>query len=386
MFYEFFFVTLHIGMDFSEIIGQKDMAARLMSLADQQRLPHAMMLCGKDGVGKMALALSLATYVLNKGNMQVRNNMHPDLHYTFPTIKLKKWTSEYKPISDDFIEQWRTMINRSPYFTLQEWTEMMGTEKQQAIITAGEAADLFKKLMIKSSAGGWKVSIIWLPERMNQECANKLLKLIEEPPGETLFIMVCREPERLLDTIRSRVQRFDVPPIATADMEQALISRRALSPDDAQRVARLAAGSWTAATAELDASSENVQFFDLYVMLMRKAYARSVKDLKRWAENVALMGREEQRRLLMYFLRMTREAFVYNFHMQRLTYMTSAEEQFCQRFARFVNEGNVLGFQDLFQKAYNDIGQNANAKMVFFDITMQIAVLLHNTQNIPKAQ
>lgn len=375
-------------MTFSDIIGQREMAARLKALADEGRLPHALMLCGPDGCGKMALAIALATYVLNSGTYKVRGISHPDLHFTFPTIKLKKWNSEYKPVSDDFIEQWKEMVTGTgtgtgtgvnPYFSLADWMEAMKAERQQAVITVGEADELMKRLYMKSNQGGWKISIIWLPERMNLECANKMLKLIEEPPQQTLFILVCREPEQLIETIRSRVQRFDVKPIAHEEMVKALKERRALGDDDAERVARLAGGNWLAALEELDAGNENRLFFDYFVTLMRKAYMRDVKDLKRWAESVSALGREEQKRLLAYFLRMIREAFVYNFHNRELIYMTEEEEMFCQKFARFINENNVLGFQELFQIAMRDIGQNANGRMVFFDITMKTAVLIHNS-------
>ena len=394
-------------MDFSDIIGQREMAARLKALADEGRLPHALMLCGPDGAGKMALAIALATYILN-GNLsnprplregegrvfKVRGIEHPDLHFTFPTIKLKKWNAEYKPVSDDFIEQWKEMLTEptpnpslkggglgdvDPYFSLADWMTAMKAEKQQALITVGEAEELIKRLYMKSNQGGWKISIIWLPERMNLECANTMLKLIEEPPSQTLFIMVSREPEKLLETIRSRVQRFDVKPIAYDDMLQALKERRGLSDEDAERVARLAGGNWLAALEELNAGNENRLFFDYFVTLMRKAYMRDVKDLKRWAESVSSQGREEQRRMLVYFMRMVREAFMYNFHNKELIYMTDEEENFCKNFARFVNENNVLGFQELFQTAIRDIGQNANGRIVFFDITMKTAVLIHSS-------
>lgn len=364
-------------MTFEHLIGQQEMTQRLVAMADENRLPHALMLCGPDGMGKMALALGLAKYLLDKGTFKMAGWKHPDLHFTFPTIKLKKWNSEYKPVSDDFIEQWHEMLAEGPYFSMAQWMDMMKAERQQAIITVGEANALIQKLTMKSNQGGWKINIIWLPERMNLECANKLLKLIEEPPSQTLFILVSREPEKLLDTIRSRVQRLDVKPIVAEEMKKALIEQRHLSDDDAERVTRLAAGNWLAALEELKAGNENEQFFDYYVMLMRSAYVSNVKDLKRWSENVAAQGREELRRMLQYFLRMTREAFMYNFRNEELLYMTQQEEQFCSKFARFVNESNVIGFYDLFQKAIRDIGQNANAKMTFFDITLQVAMLLH---------
>jgi len=351
----------------------------LRTMADEGRLPHAIMLCGPDGCGKLAMATALATYMLNKGTFSVKGIDHPDLHFTFPTIKLKKWNSEYKPVSDDFIEEWRNLMSDGPYFSVAQWMEAMGADKQQGVITVGEASDLLKRFSMKSNQGGWKICIIWLPEKMNIECANKMLKLIEEPPAQSLFIMVSREPEMLLETIRSRVQRIDMKAIDTEDIEEALVEKRGLMPEDARRTARLSGGSWLTALQLLDAGNESRLFFDYFVTLMRKAYVKDLKEIKRWSESAAGLGKEQQRRMLTYFLRMVREAFMYNFGNNTLNYMTEDEDHFCLKFARFINEGNVIGFQDLFQTAIRDIGQNANPKIVFFDITMKVSILLHTT-------
>jgi DNA polymerase-3 subunit delta' len=249
-------------------------------------------------------------------------------------------------------------------------------ENQQAIITAGESDELVRKLSLKSSQGGYKVSVIWLPERMNIACANKLLKLIEEPPQQTVFIMVCEEPDKLLETIRSRVQRIDVKKIDNAAIQQALVERRGIDENAAQRIARLSNGSWTKALAELQAGSENEQFLDLFIMLMRLAYQRKIKDLRKWSETMAAFGREKQKRFLQFFLHMIRENFMYNFQQLELNYMTQKEEDFARNFARFVNEANVLPIYDLTNRAIRDIGQNANAKIVFFDFALQMIVLL----------
>ena len=199
-----------------------------MQMVREDRLPHALMLCGPLGSGKLALDIAFGCYLLNPNHPNSPNHPnhpnhpnsptfppqenpmlekleHPDLHFTYPTIKLPSMKSDYKPVSDDFAKEWHELVMQSPYFTMEEWMAAMGGENQQAIITAGESDDLVRKLSLKSSQGGYKVSIIWLPERMNTECANKLLKLIEEPPQQTVFIMVSEEPEKLLETIRSRV-------------------------------------------------------------------------------------------------------------------------------------------------------------------------------------
>ena len=351
-----------------------------MQLVKEERLPHALMLCGPQGCGKLPLAVAFACYLLDNGTPSAKAMLqkleHPDLHFTYPTIKLPSMSTDHKPVSDDFAKEWHELVMGGLYFTMEEWMTAMGGENQQAIITAGESDELVRKLSLKSSQGGYKVSVIWLPERMNIECANKLLKLIEEPPSQTVFIMVSEEPDKLLETIRSRVQRIDIRKIDNADVESALVEKRGISADDAHRIARLANGNWMKALDELQVGSENELFLDMYIMLMRLAYQRKIKDLRKWSDQMANMGREKQKRWLQFFLRMTRENFMYNFHDEELVYMTQREEEFATNFARFVNEKNILQISDLANLAIRDIGQNANGKIVFFDMALQMIVLL----------
>ena len=363
------------------------MQQRLMRMVDEDRLPHAIMLTGPQGAGKLALAIGFAKVLLSQGgetsmfgepveSPMLRKLEHPDLHFTYPTIKLPSMSADHKPVSDDFAREWHELVMAGPYFTMNEWLELMGGENQQAIITAGESDELVRKLSLKSSQGGYKVSIVWLPERMNQECANKILKLLEEPPSQTIFLMVCNEPEKLLETIRSRVQRVDVKKIDTEDIRQALMEKRGLTEDEAKRISRMANGSWLKALEMLSADSENELFLDMFQTLMRLSYQRKVKDLKTWSERMASLGREKQKRFLDYFLRLVRENFMYNFKQEDLCYMTQREEDFAKNFARFINEANVLPIYDLINKAIRDIGQNANAKIVFYDMALQMIVLL----------
>ena len=367
-------------MTFGEVIGQREAQERLKQMAESGHLPHALMLCGPQGSGKMALATAFACYLLDNGTPSDKAMLekleHPDLHFTYPTIKLPSMGSDHKPISDDFAKEWHELIMQGPYFTMDEWMQAMGGENQQAIITAGESDELVRKLSLKSSQGGYKVCVVWLPERMNIECANKLLKLIEEPPQQTVFIMVCEEPDKLIETIRSRVQMIDIRKTSNEDIQQALVERRGIDEEAARRISRLANGNWMKALEELQVGSENELFLDMYIMLMRLAYQRKIKDMQKWSEQMANMGREKQKRWLTYFLRMTRENFMYNFQNEELTYMTQKEEDFARNFARFVNENNILPISDLANLAIRDIGQNANAKIVFFDFALQMIVLL----------
>jgi DNA polymerase-3 subunit delta' len=200
--------------------------------------------------------------------------------------------------------------------------------------------------------------------------------------------MVCQEPDRLLETIRSRVQRIDVRRIDDNDIRQALMERRGLSEDQAQRISRMANGNWLAALEMLGADSENDYFLQLFQTLMRQAYLRNVKGMKAWSEQMATLGRERQKRFLEYFLRLVRENFMYNFQQsvgetspaahdaKELCYMTQNEEDFARNFARFINEANVLPITDLATRCIRESGQNANAKIVFFDMALQMIILL----------
>ena len=366
-------------VNWNEVIGQQEAQERLRQMTSEGRLPHALMLCGPLGCGKMALAMCFARQLLSRTDndkAMLAKWEHPDLHFTYPTIKLPSMSAEHKPVSDDFAREWHKLVMDGLYFTMNEWLEQMGGENQQAIITAGESDALIRKLSLKSSQGGYKVSLIWLPERMNAECANKVLKLLEEPPQQTVFLLVCEDPDRLLETIRSRVQRLDLKRLSDTDIEQALVEQRGLSEDTARRVARMANGSWLKALETLTADSENELFLDMFQSLMRLAYKRDVRELKAWSERMASLGRERQKRFLEYFLRLVRENFMYNFHEPDLCYMSEREEAFAKNFARFINEANVIGISELANRAIRDIGQNANPKMVFYDVALQLIVLL----------
>lgn len=379
-------------MKFDKVIGQEEAEARLQQLVDEQRIPHALMFTGPEGCGKMALALAFASFLLGErwngksllANASAITNaeamlaqwQHPDLHFSYPVIKSKGAGSDSKITSEDFAKEWRQMLGGGPYFSLEQWMRYMNAENQQASIFEAESDRLMRKLNLKSSLGGNKVSLIWLPERMNLTSANKLLKLLEEPPLKTFFLLVSEHPELLLETIRSRVQVFAVTRIDDESVSEALTERQGIAPEDARRIARIANGDWMKALEEIDADNENKEFFALFVTLMRKAYAKDVKSLKAWSQTVADFGREKQKRLIAYMMQMVRENFMYNFHNPQLCYMTQAEETFAQKFAPFINERNVLLFQNRLQLMMRDISQNANGKLQFFNFALEVTIYI----------
>lgn len=379
-------------MQFTDVIGQYEARERLLRLVAEHRVPHAMLFTGPEGSGKLALALAFASYLLGEryegksvldsaaavtnAEAMLRKFEHPDLHFSYPVIRPRGSSSERKVTSDDFAAEWRQLLKGGAYFTMNRWMALMGAENQQSAIFEAESDLLSHKLNMKSSMGGYKVSVVWLAERMNVECSNKLLKLLEEPPQKTVFLLVSEAPGQLLETIRSRVQRFDVRRISDEDIEQALTQSRGIDAADARRIARSAGGNWLKALEALDADNENRQFFSLFVMLMRKAYVHDVKELKHWSEAVSTFGREKQLRMLAYFLRMVRENFVYNFRQSELCYMSTEEEEFAKNFARFINERNVVDISQRLQRVIRDIGQNANGKIQFFNLALEMAIYL----------
>lgn len=377
-------------MKFQEVIGQGEAKQRLVKLVEEGRVPHAMLFTGPKGCGKMAMAMAFASYLLcanrHDGDscgtcpqcIMLRKWAHPDLHFTYPVIKQSGTTSDYKPVSDDFSKEWHDLLADGPYFTIEQWLLAMGTTTQQAIMTVKEADAISHKLSLRSSQGGYKVSLIWLPERMREDTANKLLKMIEEPPSQTVFILVSENPAALLETIRSRTQLFGMQRIAIEDIELALVQKRGIDEEPAKKLARFAEGSWLKALDALDAESENREFLTDFISLNRLSFSRDVKGLAKWSQDVTKYGREKQKRMLAFFLRMTRESFMYNFHIPQLTYLTTQEENFVKKFAPFMNENNVMEMAEVFSEAIRDIGQNANARIVFFDVALQSTKLIRN--------
>lgn len=371
-------------MYFSEVIGQQALKDKLRRETLEGRVPHALLFCGAPGYGTLALAMAYAQYLLcphrtpddacgQCADCRAASRLeHPDLHFVYPNQKRSARTKADDSLSSYWQEEWRAFLKGGPYVRLNAWLDAMGA-KGQAQIYAGEAADLVRKMSITSSAGGYKVVIIWYPERMNEACANKLLKLLEEPPGQSVFILVCEAPEQLLPTIVSRTQRVSIPRLDEADIAAALSSRFALDPAAARAAARMSGGDYIEAVAILHASDEEKAYFDLFVELMRLGYMRNARGLKAWSEKLADLPREQEKAFLEYCQRMLRENFVYNFHRPEMVYMNPAEQHFAVRFAPFINENNCIGIMEELDLAQRHVEQNVNAKMVFFDLALRIA-------------
>ena len=372
-------------MFFKDVTGQEQVKRQLIESVQHKKVAHALLLCGRQGSGKLPLALAYARYLCCESPnehdacgvcpscVKMNKLIHPDIHFAFPIVKQKAGKDS---VCNDFLPAWREIILHSPYFGLPDWLEKMGASNQQAQIFVRESDEIQRKLALKASQGQFKVMLIWLPEKMNAECSNKLLKLLEEPPEKTVFLLVSEAPDMILPTILSRTQRMNVRKIDEASIDRILQSKYSIQPADSLSIAHLANGNFIKALETIHLNEENQQFFDLFVSLMWLSYQRKIREMKMWSEQVAGMGRERQKNFLDYCQRMTRENFIYNLHRKEMNYMTLPEQNFATRFAPFVNERNVMGIMDELSEAQLHIEQNVNAKMVFFDFSLKMIVLL----------
>lgn len=379
-------------MKFSEIPGHEQVKNRLRKMALSDKLPHAILLEGPEGAGKMALARAFAQYIhcehpdpagdacgqCHSCRLHEAMN-HIDTQYVFPVVKLEGMNSA--PVSDDFRQQWVDYLKDRIYMDFQAWTALFGKKNAQPITYVTESSALLHRLSFTSHVSRYKIVLWWLPERMNEEAANKLLKMIEEPFDDTIFIMVSDRPRDILPTIYSRVQRIQVKRLPDETVARYLTANYDITDSDAMAVAHIAEGNVVKALEVMDRSKETAEFFDMFVKLMRLAYQKNVAELRQWGDDLASMGRDREMRFYEYAMRMVRENFVYNFNVPEINYMTSTEEQFSARFARFITVDNVERIIDVFDRARTDIAGNANGKIVNLDVAIKVIMLL-----LPKKQ
>ncbi|MBO7458248.1 MAG: DNA polymerase III subunit delta' [Paludibacteraceae bacterium] len=385
-------------MLFKEIIGQESTKQLLRQSVREGRIPHAQLFAGISGIGKLQLALAYAQY-LNCPNrteedscgtcptcLQYEHLQHPDLHFVFPIVGSDE-------TCDAFLEPWREIILNQHYFDLDDWHKALGVETKQSMIYEKESGEILRKLSLKPYGDGYKVMIIWQPEKMNTTTANKLLKLLEEPAEKTLFILVSEHPEALLSTIQSRVQMIRVPRLETETIAEAL-RQKGINATKATDIARIANGSYLAALKKADESEENQQELRDFMALFRDAYTvgvlrdlqkkyESLKRLRQWSLEMAdsKVGRERQKHFLQYAQQQVRENYIRNMAQPELNYQVEAEREFSVKFAPFIHNGNVEAIMNQLDLAERQIEQNGNAKMIFFDLCLQMIVLIKK-QNI----
>ena len=380
-------------MLFREIIGQEATKEQLRRAVREGRIPHAQLFSGISGIGKLQLALAYAQY-LNCPNrtsedscgtcptcLQFEHLQHPDLHFVFPIVGSDE-------TCDAFLDQWRAIILNKHYFDLEDWHKALGVETKQSMIYEKESGEILRKLSLKPYGNGYKVMIIWQPEKMNITTSNKLLKILEEPSEKTVFILVSEHPEMLLATIQSRVQAVRVPRLDVKTISAAL-QHRGIDATRATDIARIANGSYLAALKKSDESEENQQELRDFIALFRDAYTvgvlrdphkkfESLKRLRQWSMDMAdsKVGRERQKHFLQYAQQQVRENYIRNMAQSELNYQMESEREFSVKFAPFIHNGNVEAIMNQLDLAERQIEQDGNAKMIFFDLCLQMIVLI----------
>ena len=379
-------------MLFKDILGLDHIKKHLALTADAGRIAHAHLFVGPEGSGKLAMALAFAQYVLCSNssgenlngddacNLKCNSLTHPDLHFAFPVANTSKVKSH--AVSNLFMEEWRQFVSQQVYGNLFDWYRLIGIERKQGQIGVDEAQDIVKKISLKSYEGGYKVMIIWMAEYMNIAASNKLLKLIEEPPDKTVFILVAEDESKILQTIRSRCQLLSFPPLPEQAIADALVIK-GLIRKDAMRLAHEANGNYNKALDLMYSDSEDLVFEKWFVQWVRSAFKAkgnksAIHELILWSEEVAKTGRETQKKFLEYCLAVIRQALLINYQVHELAYMTIHLDGFqLDKFAPFVHENNIEDIVKELESAIYHIERNGNSKVILTDLSIKLTRLLH---------
>ncbi|NPA44389.1 MAG: DNA polymerase III subunit delta [Chlorobi bacterium] len=377
-------------MFFKDIAGHNRIKESLLNTIKQKRVSHAWLFTGNEGNGKLSMAIAYAQYLscTNKGEndscgecsscKKYEKLIHPDLHFVFPVVRTSKFT---KPVSDDFISKWREFVLESPYHSFEKWLEKLEVENQQAGIFAQESGEIIKKLNFKSYESEYKVMIIWLPEKMNVSASNKLLKMIEEPPEKTIFILVAESTEKIIQTILSRTQLVKIPKVSSESMFEKIKEQTDFDDEKINEIVRISDGNFIKAEKLINNadSEEDNENFKLFTDLMRDAYGVKVNELISWSNKLSQEGREQQKSFLEYSLLMLRENFILNISSEnknKIVFLGGKERSFSEKFSKFIHKDNIFEISQEFTEAYNHIERNGSSKIIFLDLALKIARLL----------
>lgn len=372
-------------MLFKEVIGQQKVKKQLIQTVKDSRVSHALLFIGPMGSGKLALALAYSQYISCENKKEddscgeclscrkFNQLVHPDLHFVFPVLK----GNDLKEISDNYIKQWRETILANPYISPNDWFQVIGvSERKQPQIYTAESEEIIRKLNFKTFEGEYKIMIIWLAEKMNNASSNKLLKILEEPPPKTIFILIAEDSSLMLQTILSRTQLIKLSKIDDESLSNSLRKKFSIPELEIQNVVRLANGSFLNAINIIESSDEQNFNFAKFQEVMRLSYGVQILELNKWTEEMAASGREKQKSFFTYCLRMIRENFIMHIQKPELNYMTSEENTFAKKFHPFINEANAQQIAQEFNTAQYHIERNGNPKIIFLDLALKLVKLL----------
>jgi len=377
-------------MNFSQIPGQQEIIGKLIRSVREERVSHAQLFTGPDGCGSLALALAYARYVscenrtehdscgTCKSCVKYERMIHPDLHFVFPVTRNKK---DSEPVSDSFLPEWREFVKKSPFFTITSWLDSIEVGNAQGLIFSSEAAEIIKKLSLKTFESDFKIMIIWLPEKMHPSAANKLLKLIEEPPDRTLFLLVSDEADKVLPTILSRCQLVRLPGFTNDEVRDYLIGKFNADKKKASEIAGVANGNIIKALELYENEDSSLENLERFKNLMRFAWKRDIISILGWSDNISVTGREAQKNFLSYSLRLLRENLMLTLDQlkNRLVFLSGEEASFSGNFHPFINQKNIYNLTDEFNLAFSHIEANGNAKIIFLDLALKVTRLISRT-------
>lgn len=370
-------------MQFKDVVGQGELKSHLIKEVLSEKVSHAQLFLGKPGFGSLPMALAFVQYLFCENKQETdscgvcpscrktQELQHPDLHFSFPVVQAinKK--------SDAFLSDWREQVKENPYFNLNDWLKRIDDKGRKPIIGTEESQEIIKKLNLKSYEGGYKVMIIWMAEDMNATCSNKLLKILEEPPAKTLFILVCESQEYILQTIISRTQLLKIPRINIDDLSNYLKNEHSMSLEGADSMAARVDGDLNEALEMLGDSTEQSENRELFIQLMRVCYKKDVVPMMDWAEEMAILTKEKQKIFIRYALHMFRQSMLRNYTDDQLTRVSDEEDNFLKNFAKFITGNNVFDFMETFNDAHYHIERNAHAKILFTNICFKVMRYIH---------
>ena len=369
-------------MLFDEITGHKKVIEHLKNTVINQKVSHAQLFSGPEGAGILSVAIAYAQYVLCSQSKEtdicekrIKDFNHPDLHFVFP---VSTTPTVKKPISKSFISDWRAFLNESDFGTIQEWYEKIGIEKKVGLISKDEAEDIVKTMSLRAFEGGYKVMIIWKPELMNITTANKLLKLIEEPTGKSLFILVTEDEEAIIKTIQSRTQIVHFNKISNTDVSNYLLDNFEILGSKAKDIAVQSNGNISKAVSIISDSHSDSEFQELFVNWVRASFRADLKMLVNWSDVMAKKGKQFQINFLKFATRVFRQALLENYEATELSFLKFDVEGFkFENFISYVHGQNITDMMNEMDLAIFHIERNGNAKIILLDLSVKITRGLH---------
>ena len=380
-------------MLFKEIVGHEHIKNHLITTAANKRIPHAQLFVGTEGTGVLRTAIAYAQYILctnqdfeNTGgneacNLKFEHFAHPDLHFVYPTVTTEEVKS--KPKSLDFLPLWREFLAEKPYGGLFDWYDKLGVGNKQGEIRVEDASEILKSLALKSYEAGYKILIIWMADKMNLAASNKLLKLLEEPTDKTLFILTTENEEDLLQTIRSRCQVVHFPKLSEASIAKHLMTYEGVEEKQAQKLAHKAQGNYNKALQLCHQINEDAPFEQWFVTWVRAAFrakgnASAIQDLIAWSEDIAKLGRENQKKFLNFCIEMFRQALLQNYQADKMVFYESSIQGFdLKKFSPYITGNNIQEIYKELNDAIYHIERNGNAKIILTDLSIKLTRLIH---------